>query len=70
MDICVSDAIKKKGWTVVYDDESINLIDLIKPNEELPNFANVARNIQNRASCHVGSESKEAGLFCEPSERA
>ncbi len=50
---------------MVYDDESINLINPIKPNEELPNFANITRNIQKRASCHVGSELKEARLFRE-----
>ena len=37
--------------TMVYDDESI---DLIKPNEKLPNFVDIAGNIQNRASCCVG----------------
>ncbi len=47
---------------MVYNDESI---DWIKPNEELPNFADIARNIQNRASSHVGSELKEARLFRE-----
>jgi hypothetical protein len=29
----------------VYDDESIDLIDSIKPNKELPNFADIARYI-------------------------
>jgi hypothetical protein len=29
----------------VYNDESIDSIDLIKPNKELPNFANITRNI-------------------------
>ncbi len=48
--------------TMVYDNESI---DLVKPNEELPNFADIARNIQNRASRHVGSDLKEARLFRE-----
>jgi hypothetical protein len=33
---------------MVYNKESI---DLIKPNKELPNSADIARNIQNRASC-------------------
>ncbi len=47
------------------DDKSIDSIDLIKPKEELPNFANIARNIQNRASCCVGSELKDARLFRE-----
>ncbi len=46
------------------------LNDSIKPNEELPNFVDIARNIQNRASCHVGSELKEARLIRESSERA
>ncbi len=41
------------------------MIDSIKPNEELPNFADIARNIQNRASCRVGWELKEARLFRE-----
>jgi hypothetical protein len=45
---------------MVYDDKSI---DLIKPNEELPNFANIAQNIQNRASHCVGLALKEAWLF-------
>ncbi len=49
----------------VYDDESIDLIDLTKPNKELPNFADIAQNIKNRASCCIGSELKEAWLFCE-----
>jgi hypothetical protein len=40
-------------------------INLIKPNEELPNFADIARNIQNQVSCHVGLELKEARLFRE-----
>jgi hypothetical protein len=44
---------------MVYEDESI---DLIKPNEELPNFADIARNIQNWVSCCVGLELKEAWL--------
>jgi hypothetical protein len=48
--------------TMVYDDKSINLI---KPNKELPNFADIVWNIQNWASCHVGLELKEARLFCE-----
>jgi hypothetical protein len=48
--------------TMVYDDKSINSI---KPNKELPNFADIARNIQNRASRCVGSELKEAWLLCE-----
>jgi hypothetical protein len=46
--------------TMVYDNKSIDLIDT---NEELPNFAGIARNIQNRSSHHVGSELKEARLF-------
>ncbi len=45
---------------MVYNDESI---DLIKPNKELPNFADIARDIQNRVSRCVGSELKEAWLF-------
>jgi hypothetical protein len=48
--------------TMVYDNESI---DSIKSNKELPNFADIARNIQNRVSCCVGSELKEARLFRE-----
>jgi hypothetical protein len=47
---------------MVYDNKSI---DLIKPNEELPNFTDLAWNIQNRASHCVGLELKEARLFCE-----
>jgi hypothetical protein len=46
--------------TMVYDDKSI---ESIKPNEELPNFADISLNIQNRVSCHVGLELKEARLF-------
>jgi hypothetical protein len=46
--------------TMVYDDKSI---ESIKSNEELPNFANIALNMENRASCHVGLELKEARLF-------
>jgi hypothetical protein len=38
---------------MVYDEESI---DSIKPNKELPNFADIARNIQNQVSCRVGLE--------------
>ncbi len=45
---------------MVYNNESI---DLIKPNEALPNFADIARNIHNRASCCKGLELKEAWLF-------
>jgi hypothetical protein len=51
--------------TKVYNDESIDLIDLIKPNEELPNFADIAQNIQNQASCLIGLDLKEARLFRE-----
>ncbi len=40
-------------------------IDSIGPNEELPDFADIARDIQNRASHQVGSELTEAWLFCE-----
>ncbi len=40
-------------------------IDSIGPNEELPDSADIARDIQNRASCCIGSESTEALLFCE-----
>jgi hypothetical protein len=47
---------------MVYNDKSINSI---KPNKELPNFADIARNIQKRASCCIGSELKEALLFHE-----
>ena len=53
---------------MVYNDESIDLINLIRPNEDLPNFADIAWNIQNRASCRVGSELKEARLFHESLE--
>ncbi len=55
---------------MVYYDESIDSIDSIKPNKELPNFADIPRNIQNRASCCVGSELKEARLFSESLEPA
>jgi hypothetical protein len=48
--------------TVVYNNKSINSIE---PNKELPNFADIARYIQNRASCCIGSELKEARLFRE-----
>jgi hypothetical protein len=48
--------------TMVYNNESIDSID---PNKELPNFADITRNIQNRASCCVGLELKEAWLFCK-----
>jgi hypothetical protein len=48
--------------TMVKDDESI---DSIKPNEDVPNFPGLARNIQNRASRRVGLEVKEAQLFRE-----
>jgi hypothetical protein len=48
--------------TRVYEDESINSIN---PNKELPNFADIARNIQNWASCCIGLELKEARLFRE-----
>jgi hypothetical protein len=47
---------------MVYNNESI---DSSKPNKELPNSADIARNIQNRVSCRVGLESKEAQLFPE-----
>jgi hypothetical protein len=47
---------------MVYDDKSI---DSYKPNKELLNFADIARNIQNRASRCVGSELKEARPFRE-----
>jgi hypothetical protein len=50
------------NFTMVYNNESI---DSIKPNEELLNFADIAWNIQNRASCCVGLELKEARLFRE-----
>jgi hypothetical protein len=38
-------------------------IDSIGPNKELPDFANIARDIQNQASHQVGLESTEARLF-------
>jgi hypothetical protein len=47
---------------MVYNNKSI---DLIKPNKELPNFADIARNVKNRVSCCVWSELKEAKLFRE-----
>jgi hypothetical protein len=47
---------------VYNNDKSINLI---KPNKELPNFADITRNIQNRVSCCIGSELREARLFCK-----
>jgi hypothetical protein len=40
-------------------------IHSISPNDKLPNFADIAQDIQNRASHQVGSESMEARLFCE-----
>jgi hypothetical protein len=40
-------------------------IDLIGPKEELPDFAEIARGIQNWAPCRAGSESTEARLFRE-----
>jgi hypothetical protein len=40
-------------------------IDSIGPNEELPNFADIARGIQNQASRQVESEPTEAWLFFE-----
>jgi hypothetical protein len=39
-------------------------INSISPNkEQLPDFADIARDIQNRASCQVGLEWTEAWLF-------
>jgi hypothetical protein len=38
-------------------------IDSIGPNKELPDFADIARDIQNRASCCVGSKLMESRLF-------
>ncbi len=38
---------------------------MIGPNEELPDFVDIAQDIQNWASCQVGSESTEARLFCK-----
>ncbi len=40
-------------------------INSIGPNDELPDFLEIARDIQNRTSCRVGSEATETGLFCE-----
>jgi hypothetical protein len=40
-------------------------IDLIGPNEELPDFADIAWGIQNWASCQVRPESTETQLFCK-----
>ncbi len=48
--------------TMVYNDKSINWIN---PNDELPDFAGIARDIQNQASRCVESESAEAQLFQE-----
>jgi hypothetical protein len=48
--------------TMVYNKEAI---DSVNPNEELPNFADINRNIQNWGSHHVGLELKEARLFRE-----
>jgi hypothetical protein len=48
--------------TMVYVDESIDTSD---PNEELPNFVDIAWNIHNWASYFVGTELKEARLFGE-----
>jgi hypothetical protein len=42
-----------------------SFINSIGPNEELPNFADIAWDIQNWASCHIGSEFTEARLFRE-----
>jgi hypothetical protein len=47
---------------MVYNHKSI---DSIKPNKKLQNFVDIARNIQNQASCCVGSELKEARLLRE-----
>ncbi len=40
-------------------------INLIGPNDELPNFADITRDIQNWASCWVRLVSMEAQLFCK-----
>ncbi len=40
-------------------------IDSIGPNKELPNFADIAWDVQNQASCRVGLESTKARLFHE-----
>ncbi len=38
---------------------------MIGPNDELPDFAEIAQDIQNWASCRVGSEAMETRLFRE-----
>ena len=38
---------------------------MISLNDELPEFVAIARDIQNRASCQVGSEGTETRLFRE-----
>jgi hypothetical protein len=40
-------------------------IDSIGPNEELPNFVDISKDIQIRASCCIGLEWAEARLFHE-----
>jgi hypothetical protein len=47
---------------MVYDNKSINSIN---PNDELPDFAGIAWDIQNRASHCIGLEFTEARLFQE-----
>ncbi len=39
------------------DSSNQSFIDSIGPNKELPDFVDIAWDIQNRASCRVGSES-------------
>jgi hypothetical protein len=48
--------------TMVYNDKSINSIN---PNDELPDFVDIAQDIQNQVSHCVGSELTEAQLFRE-----
>ena len=52
---------------MVDDDESV---DSIGPNEALPDFKEIARDIQNRASGRILSKEAEARLFREFFERA
>jgi hypothetical protein len=51
----------KTNVTMVYNNKSIN--NLINLNDELPDFADIAQDIQNRVSCCVRLESMEARLF-------
>jgi hypothetical protein len=54
------------AMTLTANDSSNELsIHLIGLNKELPDFADIARDIQNQASCCIGSEWTEAWLFHE-----